>query len=428
MKSIKTYEQLVSENNELRIQLEEASETIDAIRTGKIDALVIHAKEGHELYTLKTADQTYRVFIEKMTEGAVTLNQESIIIYSNSQFASTLNIPLSTVLGENFNSFISPEYKEQFKALFEKGWKEDCKGEILLACKTHLIPFQLSLTTLQLDEGISLSIILTDLTLQKETQKQLKLNNDQLEEINSELESSNSDLQHFAFVASHDLQEPLRKIQIFSNILKKKHFAEFSEMAGAYLEKIISSSGRMSSLITDILDYSRLSGNDNVFELIHLKPLVTQLLDDFEILIKEKNATVIVEELPSIYANPGQLRQVFQNLISNALKFSKKDISPFITIKKTDNHEQNNISEKQESEEFCSVSIKDNGIGFDEKYTNNIFTMFKRLNNKDLYAGTGIGLSITKKIIEKHGGTIIAKSTEGVSAEFIIILPVLQKT
>jgi signal transduction histidine kinase len=425
MESVKTYDQLLSENSNLRQQLEEANEIIDAIRSGQIDALVVHGKQGHELYTLKTADQTYRVFIEKVTEGAVTLNRDGIVIYSNSQFASTLNIPLSRVLGENFDTFISEEYKARFKNLFEKGWKEDCKGEITLAGKNYFIPFQLSLTTLQLDEGISLSIILTDLSAQKETQKQLKLNNEQLKEINYALELSNNDLQQFASVASHDLQEPLRKIQIYSNMLKSKHFTELTVNALSYLEKIISSSSRMSALITNILDYSRLSADDNEFTNTDLKLLVTQLLDDFEIMIKEKKAIIIVEDLPCIDANSGQLRQVFQNLISNALKFSKNDTCPFITIKTKETAEKP-TGMANPAADYCSISIEDNGIGFDEKYKNNIFLMFKRLHNKDQYAGTGIGLSITKKIIEKHSGTVVVKSKEGEGSEFIIVLPVQQ--
>ncbi|MCW3109205.1 MAG: domain S-box protein, partial [Segetibacter sp.] len=200
----KTYEELVNEVINLRLQLEEANDTIDAIRTGQVDALVVLGKKGHELYTLKTADQTYRLFIEKMTEGAVTLDPHGIILYSNSQFASMVNIPLSKVIGLSFYTFIAPAYKQNFEALFERGWKEDCKGEIGLVNDEKQVDFQLSLTSLELDEGVSLSIILTDLTKQKETQRQLKLNNQQLEEINHALEISNHDLQQFASVASHD--------------------------------------------------------------------------------------------------------------------------------------------------------------------------------------------------------------------------------
>ncbi len=428
MESKKTYDQVLNENNLLRMQLEEANETIEAIKAGQIDALVVNGEKGKKLYTLQTADKTYRVFIEKMTEGAVTLNPDGIVIYSNSRFASTLNVSLSKVLGTHFDTFIFPEDKEQFKALFQKGWKEDCKGEITLTGNDGLIPFQLSLTTLELDEGISLSIILTDLTTHKNIQKQLKLSNQQLEEINHALEVSNNDLQQFASVASHDLQEPLRKIGIYSDLLKRKHFTELTAGGREYLEKIITSSARMNTLITDILNYSKLSANKHQYEHTDLKLLVTELLDDFEIMIKEKNAVITIEYLPCIEANPGQMRQVFQNLISNALKFSKKEIFPAITINAKHFVQSNTIAENQKEEEFCSVSVRDNGIGFDEKCTDNIFTLFKRLHNKDQYEGTGIGLSITKKIIEKHNGTVTVKSKEGEGSEFTIVLPVLQKT
>lgn len=182
----------------------------------------------------------------------------------------------------------------------------------------------------------------------------------------------------------------------------------------------------MHSLIRDILNYSRLSANDNQYEHTDLNLLVTELLDDFEIMIKEKNAVIMVEDLPCIQANSGQLRQVFQNLISNALKFSKKDTCPFITIKAKSTLHGNDVIESKKEADYCYISIEDNGIGFDEKYTNNIFTLFKRLNNKDHYEGTGIGLSITKKIIEKHNGTVMARSKEGEGSEFIIALPLLQ--
>jgi two-component system CheB/CheR fusion protein len=423
----KTYAELISEVELLRLQLEEANDTIDAIRTGQVDALVVQGKKGHELYTLKTADQTYRLFIEKMTEGAVTLDQFGIILYSNSKFAAMVNMPLSKVIGLSFYDFIYPSFKEAFAGLFQKGWKEDCKGEIGLINDKKFLEFQLSFTTLALDEGVSLSIILTDLTEQKESQRQLKVNNEQLEQSNRALEISNNDLQQFASVASHDLQEPLRKIQIYSNILKEKYGGDFSASAHGYLNKIITSSERMRVLIHDILSFSRLSDNDNNYELTDLKLLTKELLKDFELLIEEKKATIQVEELPKIEVNPGQFRQVLQNIISNALKFSRSEESPIITISGKRICDSNYDSFEQTDGRFACIHIKDNGIGFDEKYMAHVFTLFKRLHTKDKYEGTGIGLAITKRIIEKHHGTIIAHSIEGQGSEFIIVLPVHQE-
>ena len=183
MKEVRTYESLLAEMEELRMQLQEASDTIEAIRSGQVDALVVKKDNEHQLYTLKSADQTYRVFIEKMKEGAVTLSEDGIILYSNSQFASTVNLPLASVIGLSFSDFIPDESREIFNTLLEKGWRSDSKGEIALRNKNNeLIPFLLSFTSLELDEGRALSIILTDLSEQKETERKLKQNNKQLEE------------------------------------------------------------------------------------------------------------------------------------------------------------------------------------------------------------------------------------------------------
>jgi PAS domain S-box-containing protein len=422
----KTYEELLHEVENLRLQLEEANDTIDAIRTGQVDALVVQGKKGHELYTLKTADQTYRLFIEKMTEGAVTLDSYGIILYSNSKFASMVGLPLSKVIGLSFFNFIHPSSAESFSALFNKGWSADCKGEIGLISDGGFVEFQLSFTTLELDEGVSLSIILTDLTAQKESQRQLKVTNEQLEQINHALEMSNNDLQQFASVASHDLQEPLRKIQIYSNILKEKHNSEFSTSARNYLSKIITSSERMRVLISDILSFSSLSDKDNFYEPTDITLLANELIKDFELLIEEKQATINIEELPVIEVNPGQIRQVLQNIISNALKFSRPEASPVIKIFGKRICDSNYDSLTDPNGPYACIHIKDNGIGFDEKYMTNVFTLFKRLHTKDKYEGTGIGLAITKRIIEKHQGNILAHSTEGQGSEFIIVLPVKQ--
>ena len=419
------HEELEKELQELRHQLEEANDTIEAIRTGQIDALVVQGEGGHQIYTLKSADHTYRVFIEKMTEGAVTLNKQGIILFCNSQFASMVHMPMAKIIGLPFDTFISNDTLYNYQQLFATCWKEDCKGEVMLKSDVKNTPVQLSLNTLVLEEGEALSIILTDLTLQKETQRLLRENNRQLAEANHALETSNHDLQQFASVASHDLQEPLRKIQIFSNLMMEREM-NLSEEAKRYLSKIIDSSGRMKTLIIDILNYSRLSANNLPLAPTDLNALVQHLQEDFELIIQEKEAVINIGNLPVIDANKGQIRQVFQNIISNALKFSKADVQPVIKIDAKRLSERSFESPEQADGPYCLISITDNGIGFEEKYVENVFSLFERLNSKDKYEGTGIGLAIAKKIVEKHQGLITAKSKEGIGSEFCIILPVNQ--
>jgi two-component system CheB/CheR fusion protein len=219
MESFKyTYEQLLAENNELRFQLEEANDTIDAIRNGQVDALVVKGEEGHQLYTLKTADQTYRVFIEKMNEGAVTLNREGIILYSNSRFAAMVNEPLEKVIGIHFHTFIAEVSAGKYKEVIKDGWNNDCKGEVLLSGQDgKLTPCLLSCTTLDLDEGTALSLILTDLTDQKETEWELKIKNDQLEEAQNIAERLNNELEDTVRERTSDLLISREHFKLLAN-------------------------------------------------------------------------------------------------------------------------------------------------------------------------------------------------------------------
>lgn len=412
---------------ETRRQLYEAKETIEAIRTGQVDALVVQKGNTHQLYTLKTADHTYRVFIEKMTEGALTLNQQGIILYANSRFGEMIGMPVSTIIGLPFEKFIAKDNLSFYKTLFTTSWAGDCKGEVELDYNGSHTSVQLSLTVLELEEGLSLSIIITDLTLQKTTQRKLEENNRQLELLNHTLENSNHDLQQFASVASHDLQEPLRKIQMFSNLLKKKVTGILGEEEIAYLEKIAGSTERMKTLIVDILNYSRLSADNGEFIPTDLNYVLKELLEDFELMITDKNGKIVYKDLPVLEVNRGQMRQVFQNLISNSLKFSKDGVAPVIEIKAKLLTEKSFTSEENINGEYCLLTFEDNGIGFDEKYAITIFSLFQRLHPKDSFEGTGIGLSITKKIIEKHQGLIQAKSKPGIGTMFMMVLPLKQK-
>lgn len=213
-----TYEQLLAENNLLKVRLEEATDTIDAIRNGEVDAIVVKDDNGHQLYTLKTADQTYRVFIEKMNEGAVTLNRDGIILYCNSRFAAMVNEPLEKVIGLKFDTFIPEISCDKFNEVITDGWENDCKGELLLTSRdAKLTPCLLSCTTLDLDEGTALSLILTDLTIQKETEWELKIKNDQLEEAHEAAERLNNQLEDTVRTRTADLLISREHFKLLAN-------------------------------------------------------------------------------------------------------------------------------------------------------------------------------------------------------------------
>ena len=425
MTKVKPYEELLAEIEQLRQQLGDANDTIEAIRNGEVDALVVEGKNGHELFTLHSADRTYRTFIEQMSEGAVTLNPDRIIVYCNSSFANMVGELSRDVISSAFEKFVMTLDRVKVLDFIEKGWDQDVKGEILLSRNGVSVPVQLSITSLNMDNGKALSIIVTDLSAQKEIQNTLKIKNKQLEEMNYALESSNHDLQQFASVASHDLQEPLRKIQVFSHMLKDRFTHELSETPQTYLLKIMHAASRMKVLIVDILNYSRLSSNDNHYVKTDIKAMIDELLLDLELTIRDKNARIVVGDFPVMEVNPGQMRQVFQNLVSNALKFSRQDVPCVVEIFH-DPALKEFEPERKLPGPYCHIHIKDNGIGFDEKFSKTIFNLFEKLHSKDDYDGSGIGLAITKKIIEKHGGCIHVVSTVNVGTEFIISLPVNQ--
>ena len=270
----------------------------------------------------------------------------------------------------------------------------------------------------------------TDIHEQKQNsetlERKVEARTHELLEMNNALEISNADLQQFASVASHDLKEPLRKIQVFSSIVRERYKDVLAKEVVDYFDKIIASSDRMARLINDLLVFSRLSVT-SLFVETDLNDIVTNILTDLEIMIGEKNATIIVDSLPILDAIPGQIRQVFQNLISNALKFSSDDITPVIRITHDIVKELHLDSMPDRNGGYCRISVKDNGIGFNELYLEKIFTIFQRLNPTGRYEGTGIGLAIAKKIIDKHNGIISARSRENEGAEFIVVLPLRQR-
>lgn len=257
----------------------------------------------------------------------------------------------------------------------------------------------------------------------KASEEHAKELNRQLLENISLLEAANKDLDRFAFMASHDLQEPLRKIRTFSDRLFLKYKDVLDQEGKNNIIRIQKASERMQLLINDILTFSKLSVDDGLFVESDLNKLITEVLTDMEEEVTQKNAKISVEKLPSMYVNPGLIRPLFHNLISNALKYSKKNLEPMITIHSEVSPSLFSPGNKETNHQYCRIFIQDNGIGFDQKYSEQIFGMFKRLHLSTEFEGTGIGLALCKKIVEKHNGYISARSKINEGSTFIISLP-----
>lgn len=257
-------------------------------------------------------------------------------------------------------------------------------------------------------------------TLQKEieerkiSEEKIRLLNKQLIASNAHLLSINEELDRFAYVASHDLQEPLRKIMVFSDkVLSKQDTPPEVEK---YLRKIVGSSQRMQSLINDLLQFSRHSVHAGDFVNVNLSDLAKEAMLELEIELEKNNTQIIIDDLPVIYAIPALIRQLFYNLISNAIKFRKKEGVLYINIAAEKIMNADNIN-------YYRITISDNGIGFDPAYADDIFVIFKRLHSYHEYQGSGVGLSICKKIVDKHNGVIKAIGKPGEGAAFVIDLP-----
>jgi len=260
----------------------------------------------------------------------------------------------------------------------------------------------------------------------KASESKIRDLNRQLLENISRLESANRDLDRFAFMASHDLQEPLRKIRTFSDLLFTKFDNSLDSDAKLHVMRIQKAAERMQALIKDIFTFSKISDENGTFEKTDLNMVVKEVLDELDRVIQEKKAHVVLESLPSLEVNPVLMRPLFSNLIGNALKYTKKDVDPVITIRSEIKTKMDLVNKKTKSNKYCQIFIQDNGIGFEQQYAEQIFDMFRRLHLNSEFEGTGIGLALCKKIVEKHNGYISALSQLDKGSTFIISLPFVQ--
>ncbi|MFD1139470.1 PAS domain S-box protein [Larkinella insperata] len=425
----------------------------------KVTRDLTERKQAQEV--IRQSEERYRSLVEQVTDyGIFMLDDKGRIISWNEGARRIKGYSAEEIIGKYFSIFYTQEdllnnkpanelrIAKDVGKYEEEGWRLRKDGSLFWA--------NIVITAVYNSDGtlIGFSKVTRDLSERKAAERalhdsykqqrilaeKLKATNDELAAINEELAVTNDDLaetnrllmrsnqslQQFAYVASHDLQEPLRKIMSFSTLLQEQ-FAEQLGEGTDYLERMQSAASRMSTLIRDLLAFSRLTTRRDMAGPIALTDVVNQVLTDIDLTIQEAVATVTVGPLPIVYGDSSQMRQLFQNLISNALKFRRAEVAPVIQVSAHELASADlpiSIKPSRSAVAYHRIEVADNGIGFEEKYTERIFEVFQRLHGRSEYAGTGIGLAICEKVALNHGGAITAVSKPGQGSTFIVYLPV----
>jgi PAS domain S-box-containing protein len=341
----------------------------------------------------------------------------SAMVLMNPAFASMHGYTVEELTGQPADRLFAPEIQAQLPELLTAAQKE---GAYTFESK-HIrkdkstFPALINVTNVKDENDDLLYRIFNvqDITELKRAERALAA-------YAAELERSNRELEDFANIAAHDLQEPLRKVQAFGDRIVTKYHDDLDEQGRDYLDRIQHAAARMQVLINDLLAFSRVTTKAQPYAPVDLTQVAQEVLSDLETHIEDVEAQVTLGKLPTIDADGLQMRQLLQNLISNALKFHKPGQAPHVTI------EGKLLNDDKETNALCQISVADDGIGFDEKYLDRIFAIFQRLHARNEYDGTGIGLAVCRKIVERHGGTLTARSSSGQGATFIVTLPVKQ--
>jgi PAS domain S-box-containing protein len=414
---------LLAKIKDLEERLAESEQFVDAIKNGEVDAFAVYRNNQSEIYTLESGDYAYRLLIEEAGEGALNVTEDGLVVYTNKYFQELTGVSYDSIIGTNIFELVAAESKESFSSLFEKAMDGKSKGEIVLFINGKTIPVYISLTSLK-PALPTIGLIITDLTEKKQAENLLLLYQQELQERNLELSQTNGELSSFAFIASHDLQEPLRKIKTFSNLILDREGPSLSDSSKDYFQRIINAEKRMRSLIDDLLNYSRINNVKVNFTLINLNEILAEVQDDLNVVITETGTRIHSTELPALKIVQHQVHQLFSNLILNAIKFRRKDVPPVITISAKIISGSDVNAALSAGKNFWWIRIEDNGIGFEPQYGSKIFELFQRVHVKSEYEGTGIGLTICKKIVQNHNGFITAEGKPGIGAVFNIYLPV----
>ena len=515
---------------ELEARLAEAEETLHAIRTGEVDALLVSGPDGDQIFALEGADHAYRLLVEEMQEGTVTLNQDGLILYANRQFAAMMKAPVESIVGSNIYRFLAPDRHYMFSAMLDTEEARHKRSELmLLASDGTPIPVRLSLNWLHTGGIQTICVVISDLTEQrhyeamveegelsrlileqaaeaivvidargmilrasvsaqtlagrnillqpfdtafqlwdrghridtarllsaalagegfKSTEVNLfhsekpystlllstgpiwrdnrellgcavtltditerKRSEEALAHQAQELERSNSDLRQFAYAVSHDLREPIRIVTIYSQLFEKKYKGSLDEQADGFIQHTVEAAQRVEALLEDLLAYTQTAeGPQSVDSPVDANVCLAKILAMYDAPIADSGAIVTSDALPLLRVNEVHVQQLLQNLIGNSLKY-RSEASPRIHIS------------AQRDRGMWKLGVADNGIGIDGQYHKQVFGLFKRLHGSGKYAGSGIGLAICHKIVERYGGRMWIESEAGKGSKFFFTLP-----
>jgi light-regulated signal transduction histidine kinase (bacteriophytochrome) len=335
-----------------------------------------------------------------------------------------LGLPYEKVIGRAFHEFVHKEFVDDFRELFQQSLLGRTSGEIELSVDEKIIPVYISLTSLQ-PKLPTIGIIVTDQTQKKNHEETIFRYQKELEHKNIELAQSNIELSSFTYIASHDLQEPLRKIQLFCNLIRDESPELFQSKAADYFDRVLQASRRMQNLISSLLSYSRINIREMEYQQTDLNDILDEVCNNLKESLEESGARVWHDPLPVIPCVPLQINQLFTNLIGNSIKYKKKQVAPVIQVSASfiPPREMDLFDPPLSKTGYWKITITDNGIGFEQQHAEKIFELFQRLHSKIEYEGTGIGLAICKKVVQNHQGLIFAKGNPGEGASFEIFLP-----
>jgi PAS domain S-box-containing protein len=369
---------------------------------------------------IEQAQQKFKGLLESAPDAIVIVREEGVIHLVNNQCENIFGYCKHDLIGQKVELLLPERFRTKHpghRQLFFDNPRARPMGaglELMGRRKNgEEFPVEVSLSPLETEEGLLVTAAIRDISEKKRLEKEIREANVTLEkkvqQRTAELESKNKELEQFAYVASHDLQEPLRTTSSFVELIRKQYQGKLDEHADKYIEYVIQASDRMKTLIKDLLDYSRI-GREKKFEQVDCNVIFGEVMADLAKVIKENKAVIIAGNLPVVNAFKTELKLLFQNLISNSIKFQKPGVAPKIEIS---SYKENG---------YWQFSFRDNGIGIEKQYQQRIFIIFQRLHNRSVYEGSGIGLAHCKKIVELHGGTIWVESEAGKGSTFYFTL------